>query len=288
MWKLQPLWWTAAPEFHFAWQVWHFDPLGSVGHRWAPAGFARRSIWCFWSSFRVAGAALCCSWSYFGLLWHIHLTQLDSPNSSHTTFLTQLSLARFPLNLSHSADLNSSHPTYLTQLILHNSSDSIHLTQLSSHNSTHPTHLTPSPHSTRLTQFHSLNTTNSPHLTQVVSHNSSHTTQLTQLISHNSSHTTHLPALKSLNWSHSTHRSAPTQLTSRNSWSWGARSDSVQNARCCTLILIWSYRRTNFNPTSHLIQLISYTHHHTSLLTSRLTILHSWRTWFHMWSYPLL
>ena len=135
--------------------------------------------------------------------------------------------------------------------------------QLTSHNSTHPTHLTPSPHPTRLAQFNSLNTPHSAHLTQVVSHNSSDTTQLTQLISLHSNHSADL-----------------TQLALLNSWNWGARGDSLRNTRCCTFIIIWSYLRTNFNPTSHLPQLISYTHRHSSLHTSRLTILRSWQTSF--------
>ena len=180
-------------------------------------------------------------------------------------------MTQFPLNFSHAANLNSSHPTQLTQFILHNSSHSIRSMQLTSHNSTHPTHFTPSPHPTRLAQFNSLNTPHSAHLTQAVSHNSSHTTQLTQLISLHSNHSADL-----------------TQLALLNSWNWGARGDSLRNTRCCTFIIIWSYLRTNFNPTSHLPQLLSYTHHHTSLHTSRLTILRSWQTWFHMWGYPVL
>ena len=61
----------APPAPHFAWQVQHFHTLGTGGIRLVAAGprllLGRRNNWCFWSTFRMAGAALCCSWISFSM-----------------------------------------------------------------------------------------------------------------------------------------------------------------------------------------------------------------------------
>ena len=49
-----------------------------------------------------------------------------------------------------------------------------------------------------------------------------------------------------------------------------------------------SFNSSHTTQFTQLTHLSSFTHHHTSLHTSRLTTLHSKQTWLHMWGYPVL
>ena len=81
----------------FAWQARHCDSLRIAGARLGAGGAhlhlrGRRSTFCIWSNFCVAGATLCAQ----GIILHNNSshtpTQLYSPNSSHTHHLSPFTL----------------------------------------------------------------------------------------------------------------------------------------------------------------------------------------------------
>ena len=124
----------------------------------------------------------------------------STPNSPHTTHLTQLIFHNSSYTTHLTISYNSSSTThflttYLIQLIFHNSSHTSHLPQLISHLSSHTTYLTQLisyNSSQQLISYNSSSTTHlTPHIPQFISHLSSHTTHLTSLIFHSSSHTTY-------------------------------------------------------------------------------------------------